>query len=494
MFREWRQLATGGALGKLTGLVREVLFASFLGTSTWADAYRTALATTVSVSHLFTSEALTTAFVPQFGRYLAQQPPKAWTLLKAMLILLVPGAIIVATALFLSARWIIDTLYPGFDAEQVGQSVEMLRIMAVGIVPYVLSAMWISVAMGRGSFVLAAARPAVQNLGVIAAIIIAWWLGNPRLIACGFTGTYLLFMLVTWWYLRSRGLFDEGWLSHFLHVRSVLRRFCKSLGPLLPFAAAIQLMVLVEKAVATLVGSGAVAAVDYARFITELASLLVVVPLGLVSLASMAHLTAEEARHRSDAMCAVAALLLVPTSAFLLVAAEDLVRVIYEHGAFQEDAVVVTTRALRGMALSLWCTGLAYILLRVFNAQLRNREVLLIGLLGVVVNVTANIVLYRPLGVASMGVAFTLYGLVTLFAFAHCIGGLPKTRTITMTCLSLAVVYVGLGWLIDRQLEWYPVARLLVHVAFGLAYWIGLLAAIPITRDVLREIVRRVRS
>jgi putative peptidoglycan lipid II flippase len=80
MLKQVLTFSTGSALGKIFGVVREILFADFFGTTAVADAYCAAMTATLAPTHLFTSEALNAAFIPQFRKYHKNREYLSWSL------------------------------------------------------------------------------------------------------------------------------------------------------------------------------------------------------------------------------------------------------------------------------------------------------------------------------------------------------------------------------------------------------------------------------
>ncbi|MDH4027773.1 MAG: hypothetical protein OEU95_02935, partial [Nitrospirota bacterium] len=193
MFKKVLTLSSGSAIGKLFGIVREVLFAAFFGTSAVADAYRAAMTATITPIHLLTSETLSSTFIPQFRIDRKNNNSMAWALFNGIGSLTVFFSLIIGCGIYFFASTWAALLFPGFAENQFNLTVQMLKIMAWGVPLYSISALLISLEIGSGRFALAASRAFVQNIGIIIAILLAVWTRNPVWIAWGFTGTYIVF-------------------------------------------------------------------------------------------------------------------------------------------------------------------------------------------------------------------------------------------------------------------------------------------------------------
>jgi putative peptidoglycan lipid II flippase len=296
VLRKVLTLSTGSLLGKLFGLAREILFAALFGTSAAADAYRAAMTATLAPVHLFTSEALNATFIPQFKSEQSNGNRSAWTLFNGIGITLLIISLFLGGLLYFLASPLVGLFFPGFTAMQASLSVQMLQIMSFGIPLYVLSALFISIEIAHEQFHLAALRPLVQNVGIIIAMAIAFIGQSPIWIAWGFTGTYIVFSLSGAAILIKKNILESGWYHNWKDHREVFSQFRTSLKPMLLFSALLQCNIILEKTIASLIGPGAVAAIDYAKMIPETAQLLLIVPLGMVSLSTMVTIGEDRVR------------------------------------------------------------------------------------------------------------------------------------------------------------------------------------------------------
>ncbi len=474
--------------------MREILFAAFFGTTAAADAYRAAMTATLAPVHLFTSEALSATFIPQFRNDRQNRDPSAWTLLNSVGFALIIISLIIGFILYFSAQTWVHLLFPGFTSVQTGLAVKMLRIMAWGVPLYVLSAILISLEISSGLFRLAAFRPLIQNLGIIIAIVIAFFGERPVDIAWGFTGTYILFSLFGTVRVVKKKILENNWYSYWTNLRPVLTRFWNAMKPMILFSILLQCNILVEKAVASLIGPGAVAAVDYAKMIPETAQVILIAPLGIVSLSSMVTLQESEVRDHCDNVSTITLLLLVPISCFILISAPDVVKIVYGRGAFDESSIFLTFQSLRGMSVGMWAVSLAYVFQKVYNARIRNREVLRIGATGIFANAVFNIVAYKYLGIFAIGLGFSIGGIISLGLYIRGIGTLRRFTEAARICLIGFAPYCIIGFLIGSRFKWTPVSGLFIQILWALAYWGVLFWAFPASRKSLAHFFEKLTS
>lgn len=490
MLKQVLTLSGGSALGKVLGVAREVILAALFGTTAAADAYRAALTATLAPAHLFTQEALNAAFIPQFRKDRKDSPGTAWSLFNGLGLLLLLLSLVIGGVLYFFASSWISFFLPGFSGERHELAIRMLRIMAWGVPLYILSALLISLEIASGHFRLAALRPLVQNMGIIVAITAAFLAENPVWIALGFTGTYFFFSFYEIARLVGKGILVGNWHRYWGHIRPAASRFWEAMKPMVLFALLLQANIVLEKAVASLIGPGAVASVDYARLIPETAQVLLIMPIGMVSLSAMVTMSEEEVRQRSDRISAMTLVLLVPLSGLVLVSAPDVVKVLYARGAFDEQSVVLSSLALRGMSVGMWAVCLTYVFHKIYNSRLRNREVLRIGAAGILVNAVFNLAAYRFMGVLALGLGYSMGGIVMAALYMRGLGGARSTWKVARLCLYGMFPYLGVGLIIGR----FPLAPLLAlaaQVVWAALLWGVVFLSNSDTRDMLGGLAGR---
>jgi putative peptidoglycan lipid II flippase len=155
-----------------------------------------------------------------------------------------------------------------------------------------------------------------------------------------------------------------------------------------------------------------VASLDYAHFVTDSVRMLLAVPIATLALGQLGGLKWSEARASVERALTVLLFGALLVSVFVWALSEDVVTVLFRRGEFQEAATALTSGALRGFAIGAWAATTGYVLLRVFNATLRNREVAIAGAVSLAVNVTLDLavsaIVFLVLLVAWSGTASTL--------------------------------------------------------------------------------------
>lgn len=470
--RRWFLSISGGALAsKILGLAREILLARWFGTGPVADAYRGSLTATLSPVHLLTSRLVQTCFIPLYATHRRASPERARALFVLLLAFFAMLGLLLGILLFQLAGPLVALLLPGFDPGRQALAAAMLRVMAFGAPAYLYVSLLGSLGAAQEDFVIPSLRPGLQNLGMLALIAAAALTGRPVLAAWGFTGSYAALALGATWIVWRRNEWPPRAALDGALLRGTAGELWRLFRPLLVVSALTELQILAERFLASLVGAGSVAAMEYARFVTETSHTLLVVPLGLIGLGHFATLAPPALRTKTDLTLARIWLALLPLSAFLALNGEGVLRLLYLRGRFDLDSLAVTGRALVGLGAGLWAFSASWFLQRVFNARLANMTVLRGEALFALASLATMMLLYRPLGVLGLALGPGAGGLAGLAYYLRRVPGpLPAARRSFLLVLAALPVYCVLSWLLDRAAGSGP-GGLALQVLLAAAAW-----------------------
>lgn len=485
-------LMGGGAVGKLLGVVREMVIAWSLGAGGAADGLRGALTTTLGAAHFVTNDALNAAYVPLASKHHGKDPAMARALYDLAMRGLGGFSVLVGLVLFAFAVPLVRMLYPGYAPEDAALTVQMLRISAVGVPLYIISGVFAATALVGGEVRTTAMRPLMQNLGMIGGAVAAAWLGAPLAIAFGFPVAYFVFV----WFAGTQARRFVPDVTPSPAVRKRARAaFWAALAPLVVFSMVVQGGMQLERTIASLGGKGTVAVIDYARLLPDTLQVLVAVPLGLLGLRELAKLGEHARTKLAVDLLSVTLLLAVPASAGLFALAEPVVQVLYARGAFDQTAVVATADVLRAMAAGAWATALAFVAQRALSAQGQNRVVARIGIVGMVLHVGLSYALFDAYGAPAIGMSFSARGVLMLAWGFVALGVWPGMWRLTAVSLVAAAAQIWMLTALGPTLAALgPLGHLLAGTAIGGAFWLAVGAAVPSVRGRGLVLLGKVRA
>jgi putative peptidoglycan lipid II flippase len=482
-------LVSGAALGKLLGFAREVEMARLLGASIVTDSFRGALTAVLLPVAPIQSDMLPSVVIPLHRTWEADgdQAPRS----AALAIVLTAFAVVVAICVFIFAAPWIGVLVGKFGANEQELTVRLVHVMSLAIPPSVLATCLSSIEIATGRSRIAAVRASTQNVGVMGGIAIMAITGQPMAIAWGFVLAFYAvagYGLMTLWregIIAARGLRA----AMPIEVSVALWRLFR---PLLAVPLADQGNILLERSLASGVGIGALASLDYARTLTESAFYLVSQPIGYVVLARAAG---RDHTDRADVALISRRLLAIgmPISVFVAVFAPDIVTVVFARGAFDERAVQLTTGALRGIAFGLWASTLGWVLVRLLNAAGRNGVAAAIIVSAYASNAGFNFVAVPLLGTFGLGLGEALRGLVLLAGTAAALRSAGLMFVLVGRAAGIALCLAACGIAISVAIPG-PFGRLIVAIPiFGTATTLWLAVCMPDQRRWMMYWLRRQR-
>jgi putative peptidoglycan lipid II flippase len=438
-----KRLLFGGLAGKILGVLREVIAAWCFGTGLVASAYRLAQAAFLLPLHGFVSDVVSGAFTPQYARLRVSDPEAAERLFAAMQRVLLIAAISVAAALMIWGEYLVTLMAPGFSPSARQLSVQFVFMLAPALPAYVLIGLYGATELVHGESRILAARASIQSLGLMIGTLAAWWLNRPLLIAGGFVVSY--FGLLLWAIVINRSLglrfhvAAGGWGAWLAALKPVAKVFFV----LMWVPLALQVSQIFERRTASLLDTNAVAAVDYARFITDTALILLAMPFGTAGQASMPTMTRQD--FEATALRSIKVLLIIgiPISAFVWASAGWIVSNILGRGAFNSHSVDVTSTILSAQALGLFLMLVAYVAQKFLNARGKNKLVLVTSVGGAAVSVAINVGFANMLGISVLGYAAVASGGFIAVAGCASLGLLERIAKFAAPFLACLAVHVA---------------------------------------------------
>jgi putative peptidoglycan lipid II flippase len=352
---------------RLTGLVRERIFAHFFGSTDAADAFKAAMKIPNLLQNLFGEGALSSSFIPVYAGLLASgDKAEARRVARAIGSILTMAMALLVLAGIAATPFLIDLIAPGFDGVKREQTIRMVRILFPGMGILVLSAWCLGILNSHRRFFLPYASPVVWNFAIIGALVGfggTTAFGGPlqsyplaEMVAWGaVAGSLLQFGVQLPTVLRLAGRMRPSFETASAQVRIVIRNF-------IPGAAGRgvnQLSSWVDTIIASFLPTGAVAALAYTQTIYLLPVSLFGMSISnaelpeMASQAGSAESIAEHLRRRLDEAMRRIAFFIVPSAAGFWVLGDSIVALVYQTGRFTRDDVIFVWMVLAGYTVGL---------------------------------------------------------------------------------------------------------------------------------------------
>lgn len=401
-----RSIATVGGytmISRLLGFARDILIAATLGAGPVADAFFVAFKLPNFFRRLFAEGAFNAAFVPLFTRHMSEGGrDAARAFAQEVLSVFVVTLLFFVTALQVAMPWVMYGFAPGFadDPYRFGLAVQLAQVTF----PYLLFISLVSqlggVLNALGRFAAAAATPIILNLCLIAAILgLSPFVETPgHALAWGVAAAGIAQFL---WLMAAcnRAEFNLRLLRPRLTPR--VKRLLILMLPGVIGAGVVQINLLIDVVIASLLPGGSVSFLYYADRVNQL-------PLGVIGVAvgtALLPLLSRQLRAGDDTAAVgsmnraleFALLLTIPGAAALIVMPDLIVAVLFERGAFGAVETAATSAALAAYAMGLPAYVLIKVLAPGFFAREDTATPVKIAAFCVAINLALNLILMGPL-------------------------------------------------------------------------------------------------
>jgi putative peptidoglycan lipid II flippase len=404
-------VAAGILLSRLFGLVRQRVLAHYLGLSSSADAFSAGFRIPNLLQNLFGEGVLSASFIPVYSRLLARgETDDARRLAGAVFGFLSLVVAIVVLVGLLATPWLIALIAPGFDGETRLLTIRIVRVLFPGMGVLALSAWCLGILNSHRRFFLPYVAPVVWNIAIIIslvayggrvadtelAVVAAW--GSV-------IGSALQFLVQLPVVLKLmpgiRPVLRTG-----PHVRTVANNF----APAFLGRGVVQIGAYVDTLIASLLPTGAVAALTNAQMLYTLPVSLFGMSISAAELPEMASDVAhddavsERLGARLSAGLGRIAYFVVPSAAVFLALGDVVAAALFETGEFSRGDSVYVWGLLAGSAVGLLASTMGRLYSSVFYALHDTRTPLRFAAVRVSVAIAAGalLALYGPvlLGIA----------------------------------------------------------------------------------------------
>ena len=505
---------------RVLGVVREQVFAALFGGGRIMDAFTIAFRIPNLLRDLFAEGALSTAFITVFSKTTAAEGDRAaWALankVATLTIVVLSGIVIVGIA---CAPWLVAVIAPWFDPDKAALTVTLTRVMYPFILLVSLAALVMGMLNAKDVFGTPAMASSFFNIGsIITGVAVGWYL-DPHFgaravmgLAIGTLAGGALQLGVQLPALRRLGYVfrpDFAWRTR--GVRAILLL----MGPSVIAASTTQVNVLINSLFASRLGNGPIFWLQIGFRLMQLPLGIFGVALGTVALPLLARMAAAGNTNAFRTELAhgmrLALLMTIPATVGLILLAEPIVSVLYQHGRFTAYETAEAAVALRFYAIGLCGYAGLKVLVNAFYAIERRKTPMIVSFIAVALNLLLNWVFTIRLGWGHRGLAFSTaciasINFVVLYVLMHRHLGRLESRAmlVLLTRLSVASALLALicwagahyllaGWAVEHFWPKLGSLFLVIAVGAGAFFWSATALRIREVQEITQAVMRRLR-
>src|SRR6267142_7159053 len=504
---------------RVLGLIREQIFAGLFGAGKYLDAFLMVFRLPNLLRDLFAEGALSTAFITTFSKRIAMEGDEsAWRLANkvATLTAVFMSAITLLGIVF--APQLVDLLTWGsWSPDKTALTISLTRIMWPFMLLVSLAALVMGILNAKHIFGAPAMASSFFNLGsIIGGVAFGWWL-DPHFGTRSLIGLSIGTLIGGIWQLSSQfpSLRRVGYKYHAdFHWRDQgVRTVLMLMGPAVIAASAVQVNVLINSGFAAQLGDGPVSWLNIAFRLMQLPLGIFGVAVGTVTLplVSRAAALGDMAAFRSALAHAIrlVTLLTIPAAIGLILLAEPIISIIYQHGRFTAEMTKQTAAALQFYAIGLAAYSAIKVLAPAFYALDKRYLPMMVSIFSIAINFLLNWFFMFKVGLGHRGLALStslvaLTNFLLLYIMMRKYAGPLETGTILELLAKLvipALLLAGICWLALEFLfqsgaplpEWEKIIGMVVVIALAATVFFGSAFLLRVTevRDIVDLIRRR---
>ena len=504
--RNFRQIGGLTALSRLLGFVRDICLAQFVGAGAAADAFLVAFKLPNLFRRLTADGAMTNAFLPVFASVRQTQGRDAALILAVevqTMLFLVLSAIVILGEVFMPS--VIALLAPGFVSEPslYEDTIALARITLPYLPMISLVALWAAVTNAHNRFFGGAVAPVILNICLIGGALLipvisavspadhlsVFTIAMPISIAVLIAGTAQMILMQ-----RMLAKIDAQLPYARFTLSDNSKKMWRAFVPAALGAGGLQLNLLIDMILASLIQVGAISWLYYADRIVQLPLGVIGIALGTALLPQLSKLESEadktEVADRIGHSLQIAGFFAIPASVALIIACEPIIAGLFGYGAFTASDIMMAASALTAYGVGL----IAFVINKVFQpaffASGRGGLVLKISLLSVVINITGSLALMSYLGHVGLALATAIASWVGVVIMGFLLikegrlrfSALRALRPILLASAVMGIIIYALHHFAQLYMAEMILAQLaqmsLIIIAglvsyFAMSYWLG---------------------
>jgi putative peptidoglycan lipid II flippase len=400
-------------LARLIGFAREMVIGYQYGTSLFADSIITAY-TIPNFLYIVIGGAITTAFISVYSKLSDGREKQAFLSSTFTYVTVIVG--ILTALLLVFAEPILKVSFRGLEGEELETTRKLFLWMAPSTF-FLIWSMWLSGILNvHQKFQLSTFSTFVYNLAfLLIAIGFTPWMDVDSYGLGALLGAAIMVVMLL---LGLKKDFIRHFTFRFNHTPELKRLWLIAL-PIMLGGASLQFYFFIQRAFASHLTDGYIAALNYASKLTQFpqavlmtAVTTVIYPLLAKKVGAKENESVSELYQKGMGLLG---LLLLPVTIFVFFYAKDLIKIIFEYGNFETDSTNMTYPLLQIFALSMFAMAGNVYISRFFYAMEKSYLTVLISLFCVFgVNILVTMLLLEQYGAQAIAWGTSISSIVNL--------------------------------------------------------------------------------
>lgn len=405
-------------LSKVTGFLRDITLSYFYGASSISDAYIVSI-TISSVLFSLIIAGISTAYIPLYKNIeynVSRFAAVKFTNNLINIVLIITTIIIIIGLAF--SNLLVKVFAFGFDGDTLEVAVLFTRIGIVGIYFTSLTQLLVNYLQLNGKFVI----PAMIGFPFNLIIILSIYISTHTDIIVLAIGSVLaaLFQLIF--------LFPSLFKAKFRYSTTVqfndphIKKMSFVVFPIMIGISIDQINLMIDKTLASTIVEGGISALTYASRLNDFVQGIFVLSFVTVMFPVISNLVAQkniaDFKNSISGVISSVVIVVVPASVGIMVLSQPIIRLLFGHGNFDEQAIHMTSQALFYYCVGMIGYAIREVLNRTFYSLQDSKTPMFNAALAVVLNIVLNFVLSHYMGLKGLALATSISALFCSFLLA----------------------------------------------------------------------------
>ena len=433
-------------LSKMFGFTREIALSYFYGASNISDAFLISL-TIPSVIFSFIGTGISTGYIPMYSKIEQKYGEKEGNRYTNNLvnILLILCTVMIIFGLLFTDK-IVKIFASGFAGDTLALAVQFTRISLVGIYFTGLISIFGAFLRIKGNYAALVGFP--MNFFIIISIFLSSKT-NILVLSIGSviaTASQLVLLIP---FVHKKG-YRYGLV---LDVKDkYIKKMLYIALPIVLGVSANQINVLVDRTLASSIAVGGISALNYASRLNGFVQGMFVTTVSSVMYPMISKMAAQNnmnglKKSVSEAINIIN-LLVIPATVGAMVFAEPIVKLLFGRGAFDPQAISMTSDALFYYSIGMIGFGLREVLSNAFYSLQDTKTPMINGAIAMGMNIILNIILSKFLGIGGLALATSISAIFCtglLFISLRKKIGAFGMKEITISFRKILLASLGMG-------------------------------------------------
>lgn len=300
-------------------------------------------------------------------------------------------------------------LASGFDKDKLDLTLHILYILAPVIVGSGLIAIWGAILNANERFALAASTPIIIPIMIIIFIFIFGDIWGIYVLALGVVLGTMVEVAILGKALKMQGVsLRPMWKGFDKNMRKVVNQYT----PMIIGTLLMSSTIVVDQAMAAMLKSGSVAALNYGNKVIALPVSLTAMALGTAIIPYFSKMVASEdwveIKDTLYRYMRLIFIITVPLAILLPLISEPLIRILFQRGSFsvEDTSIVAQILFFYAFQIPFYVSGILFV--RLISSMRKNHILAWGALISVIANILLNYILMKEIGVSGIALSTSL--------------------------------------------------------------------------------------